>query len=139
MKSFVVENSIDSVFVNGEYTVYGKDRLEKLRVMLENLDVALCVYDDVLLFPPGFILKADGLPYTVFTPFYNKAKQFPVEKVRTVKPVGLQKPLKQYRFSASKLAEYWQISPLQSPIRNQRIDVLRHLVDCQDDMLDADQ
>ncbi len=132
IKLFVVSNGIDAIFVNCEYTIHGKKRFEKLRALLENLDIALCAYDDVLLFPPGFILKADNLPYTVFTPFYNKAKQFPVEKERAVKQGNFQKLHRQYAFSASRLSEYWRISPVDFDICNQRIDALKHIGDCQD-------
>jgi deoxyribodipyrimidine photo-lyase len=137
IKSFLADGSvfadgtIDAVFVNCEYTKNGRRRLEQLRVLLESLDIALCVYDDVLLFPPGFILKADGLPYTIFTPFYNKAKQFPVEKVKPLKCGRFQKLKPEYRFSLVQLAEYWQITPTNSSIRNQRIGVLKDLVSCQ--------
>ncbi len=58
-----------AVYTNRDYTPFAYKRdgeIEKL------LNVPLHFWDDVLLLPPGSVLKDSGDPYTVFTPFKRK-------------------------------------------------------------------
>lgn len=55
-----------AVYANRDYTPYAIQRDDSLA---RSLQVPLHLYDDVLLLPPGTVLKANGEPYVVFTPF----------------------------------------------------------------------
>lgn len=55
-----------TVYFNRDYTPYARRRDEALNVPLQS-------FDDALLHPPRSVMKADGDPYIVFTPF---KKQF---------------------------------------------------------------
>ncbi|MFT7004316.1 MAG: deoxyribodipyrimidine photo-lyase [Sulfurimonas sp.] len=58
----------DEVVASGDYDEYAKDRDRAVSLMLDFHYV-----NDTYLFKPKEVLKADGSPYLVFTPFYNKA------------------------------------------------------------------
>lgn len=55
-----------AVYVNRDYSPFARDR--DLAVAAA-LSVPLVAVDDTLLRPPGVVLKPDGDPYVVFTPF----------------------------------------------------------------------
>lgn len=69
----------DAVYWNREYTPFGLKRDEGIEGLCFQYKLPAFSFDDALLFPPGMVLKVDGLPYTVFTPFFNRAKRIPVE------------------------------------------------------------
>lgn len=106
---FVSRISAEAVFINREYTVKGIYRDSQIEESLKSQGINLYSYDDALLFPPGFILKKDGTPYTIFTPFYNKAKQFPIESVAELSTGNIIKVKNENTISWEQLAAYWQI------------------------------
>lgn len=55
-----------AVFFNRDYTPYARQRDEAIAARFR---VPVYSYDDAVLHAPGEVLKADGKPYTVFTPF----------------------------------------------------------------------
>ena len=65
----------DAVYFNKDYTPYSISRDEAINDIIK-----VYSYHDALLNPPQTVLKQDNTPYTIFTPYYNKAKQMPVKK-----------------------------------------------------------
>ncbi len=59
----------DEVAASGDYDVYAKERDIRVSHILH-----FRYLHDTYIFEPEEILKDDGTPYLVFTPFYNKAK-----------------------------------------------------------------
>ncbi len=74
----VALNTFDAVFINKDYTPFSRRRDDAIRKTLQKRGVVFNEYDDALLCPPGSVLKKEGGPYTVFTPFYKKALQLGV-------------------------------------------------------------
>lgn len=70
--------SIDALFVNQDYTPYSQKRDQKIHTLCKEKDVAFFSFHDALLHPPEETLKADGKPYTVFTPYYRNALKLQV-------------------------------------------------------------
>lgn len=68
------EESIEAVFTNIDYTPFAKRRDYQIKKLCKKLKVQFHSYDDALLNSPSSVLKADGRPYSVFTPYYNSAK-----------------------------------------------------------------
>ncbi len=64
-----------ALYYNRDYTPFARQRDE---VLEQELTIAVHAYDDALLLPPGSVLKANGDPYTVFTPFKRKWLTFPI-------------------------------------------------------------
>jgi len=59
----------DEVVASGDYDVYAKERDLKVSHIMH-----FRYLYDTYIFKPDEVLKDDGTPYLVFTPFYNKAK-----------------------------------------------------------------
>jgi deoxyribodipyrimidine photo-lyase len=76
------ELPIDAVFVNRDYTPYAVKRDESVRCVCAARGVRFLQHADALLHEPEAILKADGMPYTIYTAFARKASEFPVELPR---------------------------------------------------------
>lgn len=68
----ITEFSIKKVFINYDHEPYGIKRDERISDMLGKAGIGLESYRDHIIFDPGDILKDDGNPYTVFTPYKNK-------------------------------------------------------------------
>lgn len=71
-ESLLKEYSIHNVFVNTDFEPYGIQRDRNVKELLEKEGISFKSFPDHLIFVPGEVVKADGLPYTIFTPFKNK-------------------------------------------------------------------
>lgn len=54
------------VYANRDYTPYA---IQRDRAIQQSMQIPLHLHDDALLLQPGAVLKANGEPYIVFTPF----------------------------------------------------------------------
>ena len=63
---------IDNVYWNRCYEPWQMDRDKNIKKALEERSVKVTSYNASLLWEPWSILKSDGAPYKVFTPFYKK-------------------------------------------------------------------
>jgi deoxyribodipyrimidine photo-lyase len=79
VEHIIITAGIDAVCVNKDYTPFSKTRDEQIELVCKKHNVNFYSFDDALINPPGAVLKDDGKPYTVFTPFLKKAKQLPVK------------------------------------------------------------
>ncbi len=75
---------IDAVFVNQDYTPFSKKRDAALERVCKKEQIAFCSFHDSLLHEPGVVLKKDDKPYTLFTPFYKTALQYPVRSPHNI-------------------------------------------------------
>jgi deoxyribodipyrimidine photo-lyase len=77
----VAESGAEMIFAEEDFSPYARERdsrvAERLPLKLEGSPVV---------HPPGTILKADGTPYTVFTPFSRQWKKLPLPGYKTVPP-----------------------------------------------------
>ncbi len=65
----LTQNSFDEVCASGDYDSYALIRDRDVSHILEFNPI-----QDTYIFAPDEVLKNDGSPYLVFTPFYNKSK-----------------------------------------------------------------
>lgn len=65
----LTQHSFDEVCASGDYDTYAQERDRDVSHILE-----FSFLHDTYIFEPEEVLKNDGTPYLVFTPFYNKAK-----------------------------------------------------------------
>jgi deoxyribodipyrimidine photo-lyase len=73
---------IDAVFINRDYTPFSRQRDAALANICKQRGFELQVHADALLHEPESCLKANHQPYTVFTHFFNRAKELPVNPPR---------------------------------------------------------
>ncbi len=66
------EYEVNKVYINEDYEPYALKRDEQIKLLLNSKGIELDSYTDHVVFKPGTILKDDGKPYTVYTPFKNK-------------------------------------------------------------------
>ncbi len=78
-----------AVYTNHDYEPYALQRDESIRRLLEAKGIVFKTYKDQVIFEKKEVLKDDGKPYTVFTPYSRKwkaklnafyLKSYPVEK-----------------------------------------------------------
>lgn len=77
------EFDIKEVFYNKDYEPYAIKRDQEITELLAQNGVKVQAFKDQVIFEEAEITKADGLPYTVYTPYKNKW----LEKYRTLAPV----------------------------------------------------
>ncbi len=68
-KELINTFSIDTVYTNRDYESYAKNRDQKISVLLAKSNISFKAYKDHVIFDNDEVMKKDGLPYTVFTPY----------------------------------------------------------------------
>jgi deoxyribodipyrimidine photo-lyase len=64
--------AVDSVFVNRDYEPYAVNRDYEVELFLQQNGIRMFSFKDQVVFEKNDILKADGKPYTVYTPYSKK-------------------------------------------------------------------
>lgn len=67
--------SIQSVFVNTDYEPSAISRDQKVEKLLQSKGIEFLSFKDQVIFHHNEVVKADGKPYTVFTPYSRKWKE----------------------------------------------------------------
>jgi deoxyribodipyrimidine photo-lyase len=63
---------VGAVYCNHDYEPYARQREENVKKTLESKQIPLKTYKDHVIFEHREVLKSDGLPYTVFTPYSRR-------------------------------------------------------------------
>lgn len=71
-KELVTTYNITKVFCNEDYEPYALQRDKKVEELLKTHNITFHQFKDQVVFAKNDILKNDGTPYTVYTPFKNK-------------------------------------------------------------------
>lgn len=66
--------TIEKVFSNHDYEQYAMDRDAAIATLLKQHNATLHTYKDQVIFEKSEVVKDDGTPYTVFTPYSKKWK-----------------------------------------------------------------
>jgi deoxyribodipyrimidine photo-lyase len=83
------EYNVKAVFTNHDYEPYATQRDDGLTEYLNSESITFKTFKDQVIFEKNEIVKADGKPYTVFTPYYRQwlkklnefyLKSYPTEK-----------------------------------------------------------
>ena len=81
LKSLTQEYEVMSVFTNRDYEPYAKERDEKIASFLKKNSIEFRTFKDQVIFEKSEIVKGDGDPYVVYTPYKNKwQEQFDADK-----------------------------------------------------------
>lgn len=88
-KQLLQTYSIEQVFTNVDYELYAIERDAAVQSLLSHQNISFNTYKDHVIFEKDEVLKDDGKPYTVFTPYSRKwkaclkpfhCKAYPTEK-----------------------------------------------------------
>ena len=66
---------IETVYTNHDYEPYGRTRDSWVKKRLQTENIEFKTYKDQVIFEKSEVVKADGDPYTVFTPYFRKWKE----------------------------------------------------------------
>lgn len=78
ISGIIEKYQIEGVFLNADYTPFSRKRDNSIKNVCHKNKVEFFSFSDALLHAPESIHKPNNTPYTVFTPFFNNAKTFPV-------------------------------------------------------------
>lgn len=73
-KQLLKDYSIEKVFTNHDYEPYAKKRDEEISKQLEAKNISFNTFKDQVILEKSEVVKDDGKPYTVFTPYSRKWK-----------------------------------------------------------------
>jgi deoxyribodipyrimidine photo-lyase len=73
-RTLLEKYKVKAVFTNHDYEPYARKRDEAVRTWLQGKDVRFHTYKDQVIFDRDEVLKEDGKPYTVFTPYSKRWK-----------------------------------------------------------------
>lgn len=111
-KQLIEERSIAGVFANRDYEPYALERDKEVFELLKKKDIVFKGFKDQVIFDKNEVLKKDGKPYTVFSPYAKVwraklndyfLKSYPTEKyfeqlnpskrnkIPTLKEIGFEK------------------------------------------------
>lgn len=68
----ITQYRIAEVYVNRDYEPYARQRDTSVQIMLQKNDISFRTFKDHVIFEFDEVLKDDGKPYTVFTPYSHK-------------------------------------------------------------------
>lgn len=71
-KKLIQSYSIENVFINKDYEPYALKRDQEIQQLLSENEIKLHSFKDQCIHEEFEVLKKDGTPYTVFTPYKNK-------------------------------------------------------------------
>ena len=74
-KKLISQYTIKNVYTNHDYEPYANERDDELKQFFTENNIEFKTYKDQCVFEKNEVVKDDGLPYTVFTPYSRKWKK----------------------------------------------------------------
>ena len=74
-KQLITDYEINSVFTNHDYEPYANKRDKEVKLFLENKKIIFKTFKDQVIFEKNEIVKSDGNPYVVYTPYMKTWKE----------------------------------------------------------------
>ena len=71
IEKLISENNIAEIHTNRDYEPYGIDRDQELNKLLSSKGIDLITHKDHVIFEKNEVVKTDGTPYKVYTPYSN--------------------------------------------------------------------
>lgn len=71
-KNLCEKYAINAVFANEDYEPYAIARDNEIQTFLAEKNIAFHKYKDQVIFSPNEILKSDGTPFTIYTPYSKR-------------------------------------------------------------------
>ena len=77
----IKKHKLNAIFLNTDFTNYAQRRDEKIFQICKKNKISFHSTLDFLLHNPNEIKTNEGSPYTIYSFFYKKARQFPIKKI----------------------------------------------------------
>ena len=77
----IKKHKLNAIFLNTDFTNYSQHRDEKIFQVCKKNKISFHSTLDFLLHNPNEIKTNEGSPYTIYSFFYKKARQFPIKKI----------------------------------------------------------
>ena len=74
-QEIIKDFDVETVYTNHDYEPYAKERDNEISELLKKASIAFHTFKDQVIFEKDEVKKADGTPYTVFTPYYKQWQQ----------------------------------------------------------------
>jgi deoxyribodipyrimidine photo-lyase len=74
-KELLNDYDVQAVYANRDYEPYARKRDKEIYDLLKEKEIAFKGYKDQVIFDKNEVLKDDGTPYSVFTPYMKKWKE----------------------------------------------------------------
>ncbi len=74
-KKLIKEYAINTVYTNHDYESYALERDSEIEMLLKKSGAGFKTFKDQVIFEKDEVLKEDGKPYTVYTPYSKKWKE----------------------------------------------------------------
>ena len=71
-KQLLEDYKVDTVFTNHDYEPYALERDKTIKKLLKDQEVSFKTFKDQVIFEKDEVVKGDGDPYVVYTPYKNK-------------------------------------------------------------------
>jgi len=84
--NYLKKYTIAGVYVNHDYEPLAIDRDEKIKSLFEKNDIQFHTYKDQVIFEKEEVVKDDGKPYTIYTPYANKWRTYWASHVPKIHP-----------------------------------------------------
>ncbi|MCX7550313.1 cryptochrome/photolyase family protein [Xanthomarina sp. F2636L] len=83
-KNLISKYQIDSIYTNHDYEPYAKERDAEIETLLAKENIAFKTYKDQVIFEKEEVVKSDGKPYLVYTPYMKTWKaKFKTETLKS--------------------------------------------------------
>ncbi|MEH6557437.1 MAG: deoxyribodipyrimidine photo-lyase [Oceanicoccus sp.] len=106
IENLVANHSVDGVFINRDYTPLSRRRDRAIGDFCQQNGIQFSQHSDQLLNEPEWVSKPDGKPYTIFTPFFKKARQLQISAPRNFPRSNFETVNPNHSVSTSKLGKY---------------------------------
>lgn len=74
-QELISQYQIETVYTNHDYEPYARDRDKEVKEFLDNKNIRFNTFKDQVIFEKNEIVKPNGDPYLVYTPYKNKWKE----------------------------------------------------------------
>lgn len=74
-KELIAEWDVQAVFTNRDYEPYARDRDKQIGALLDEKGIPFRTFKDHVIFEKSEVVKDDGDPYVVYTPYMRKWKE----------------------------------------------------------------
>ena len=72
LSKLIKEHEVKAIYTNRDYEPYARERDKKIKTLLSKADVEFHTFKDQVIFEEAEVVKDDGTPYVVFTPYSKK-------------------------------------------------------------------